>query len=285
MKRASLVFTPAWAAIRIGSAAPRNPTTTLDQMPMPNQMTISGMRVIRGTALSVSTNGPSMNDSRRYQPVARPSGTPISIDPVRGETPSINAIGCCRCRHCRIFYAEPASTSAENALRSRCDESSVPHRCCASLGIMVATRVAFAGLHRGSRGTTLSAMNERFDLQGRVVIVTGGGKGIGKVYAREFARAGARVVAADIDGEEAEAVAGHITAQGGESLALRTDIADRVSAEAMAAATLDRFGAIDALINNASLMSVLPRRSWLEIPVEEWDAVMAGNLRGMFLSF
>jgi 3-oxoacyl-[acyl-carrier protein] reductase len=130
----------------------------------------------------------------------------------------------------------------------------------------------------------LSATNERFDLHGRVVVITGGGKGIGKVYAREFARAGARVVAADIDGEEAKAVAGQIAAQGGEALALSTDIADPASTEAMAAATLNRFGAIDVLVNNASLMSVLPRRSWLEIPVEEWDRVMAVNLRGMFLS-
>jgi 3-oxoacyl-[acyl-carrier protein] reductase len=52
----------------------------------------------------------------------------------------------------------------------------------------------------------------------------------------------------------------------------------------MARAALDRFGSIDVLINNASLMSVLPRRSWLEIPVEEWDRVMAVNLRGMFLA-
>jgi 3-oxoacyl-[acyl-carrier protein] reductase len=51
----------------------------------------------------------------------------------------------------------------------------------------------------------------------------------------------------------------------------------------MVEATLKSFGTIDVLINNASLMSALPRRSWLEIPVEEWDRVMAVNLRGMFL--
>jgi len=126
-------------------------------------------------------------------------------------------------------------------------------------------------------------VNDRFDLTGRVVIITGGGKGIGKVYAREFARAGARVVAADIDGAAAESVAGEITRDGGDALARATDIADAASAEAMAAAALSRFGAIDVLVNNASLMSVLKRRSWLEIPVEEWDRVMAVNLRGMFL--
>src|SRR6185295_5615366 len=110
--------------------------------------------------------------------------------------------------------------------------------------------------------------NSRFDLENRTVIVTGGGKGIGKVYAQEFAKAGARVVAAD----------------GLKGLGLGVDIANEASVEAMARATLDRFGSIDVLINNASLMSVLPRRSWLEIPVDEWDRVMAVNLRGMFLS-
>src|SRR5262249_33646852 len=99
--------------------------------------------------------------------------------------------------------------------------------------------------------------NERFDLGGRVVVITGGGKGIGKVYAREFARAGARVVAADIDGAAAEAVAAEIGTHGGEALALATDIAEGSSVEAMAAAALGRFGAIDVLVNNASLMSVL----------------------------
>ena len=125
--------------------------------------------------------------------------------------------------------------------------------------------------------------NERFDLTGRTVIITGGGKGIGKIYSQEFAKVGARVVPADIDGEAAEAVAKGISDAGGEALGLRTDVSDPDSAQAMADIALKRFGTIDVLINNASLMSVLARRSWLEIPVEEWDRVMAVNLRGIFL--
>jgi 3-oxoacyl-[acyl-carrier protein] reductase len=125
--------------------------------------------------------------------------------------------------------------------------------------------------------------NPRFDLAGRTVIVTGGGKGIGKVYAQEFGKAGANVVAADIDEAAAHAVAEGIASDGGAALGLGADIATEASVAAMAQAALDQFGTIDVLINNASLMSVLPRRSWLEIPVDEWDRVMAVNLRGMFL--
>src|SRR3954454_5519586 len=127
-------------------------------------------------------------------------------------------------------------------------------------------------------------MNQRFDLTGQTVVITGGGKGIGKVYVEEFAKAGARVVAADVDGAAAKSVAEAASAQGLQVLGLETDIASEELTKAMAQAAVERFGGIDVLINNASLMSVLPRRSWLEIPVEEWDRVMAVNLRGMFLS-
>src|SRR4030095_8199751 len=113
-------------------------------------------------------------------------------------------------------------------------------------------------------------MNERFGLSGRSIIITGGGKGIGKVYAQEFAKAGARVVAADIDGAAAQSVAEARAAPGVETIGLAPDIASEESTKAMAQAALERFGAIDVLVNNASLMSVLPRRSWLEIPGEEW---------------
>ena len=135
-----------------------------------------------------------------------------------------------------------------------------------------------------SQARTISrAALERFDLRGKSVIITGGGKGIGKVYAREFAHAGARVLAADIDGAGAEAVAAEIVAEGYEAIGMRVDISDAAAVEAMARAAVDAFGTIDVLVNNASLMSVLSRRDWMEIPIEEWDRVMEVNLRGMFL--
>jgi 3-oxoacyl-[acyl-carrier protein] reductase len=125
--------------------------------------------------------------------------------------------------------------------------------------------------------------SSRFDLTGRVVVVTGGGKGIGKVYSEEFARAGAKVVAADIDGSAAEEIARTINAQGNQAIGFHADVSDTASTQAMADRALEKFGAIDVLINNASLMSVLPRRSWLEISEDEWDRVMSVNLRGPFL--
>jgi len=122
-----------------------------------------------------------------------------------------------------------------------------------------------------------------FDVAGRIVIVTGGGRGIGRVYCQAFARAGMRVVVADIHGEEAEGVAAAIRDAGGEALAVRTDISRPEDAQAMAEAAARSFGGIDALVNNASMMSALPRRAWTEIPIEEWDRVMAVDLRGLFL--
>ena len=120
-----------------------------------------------------------------------------------------------------------------------------------------------------------------FDLTGRVVIVTGGGKGIGRVYSGALAAAGALVVVADIDGAAAESTALSLGLE--RALWVATDIADEASTSAMAAAALARFGRIDGLVNNAGLMSALPRRPWHEIPLAEWDLVMTVNLRGLFL--
>jgi len=130
---------------------------------------------------------------------------------------------------------------------------------------------------------TKKAPGALFDLSDRVVIVTGGGKGIGKVYSEQLAAVGARVVIAEIDAAAGEAAAAGIAAAGGQALALATDISDEDQTRRLAAAAVDAYGRIDGLVNNASLMSSLPRRSWEEIPVEEWDRVMAVDLRGLFL--
>ena len=126
-------------------------------------------------------------------------------------------------------------------------------------------------------------MNRLFDVAGRVVIVTGGGRGIGRVYCEHFAQAGMQVVAADIYVEEAEKVVQQIRKSGGKAIAVRTDISQESDTQAMAEAAAREFGGIDALVNNASMMSALPRRPWDQIPLEEWDRVMAVDLRGLFL--
>ena len=121
------------------------------------------------------------------------------------------------------------------------------------------------------------------DLTGKTVIVTGGGTGIGKVYSESLASAGANVVIADLAAEEGQMVADEISKSGGSALSIGTDISSENATARMAQAAIDAFGRIDGLINNASMMSVLARRPWYEIDVDEWDQVMAVNLRGMFL--
>ena len=126
-------------------------------------------------------------------------------------------------------------------------------------------------------------VNTAYSVKGKVVIVTGGGTGIGKVYSQRLAEGGARVVLADIAAEASEAVAAGIRDAGGEAIAIRTDVIDPDAVQAMVDETIVKWGRIDGLINNASLMSVLPRGDWFRIPIDEWDRVMAVNLKGIFL--
>jgi len=122
-------------------------------------------------------------------------------------------------------------------------------------------------------------------LKDRVVIITGGAHGIGKAYALAFGRAGARVVIADIDEAAAHQVAADIAKDAyAPAIALRTDVSDEASAKEMAGRTIEHFGRIDVLINNAAVFSVVPmNRGRIEtIDPEEWDRLMAVNLRGLF---
>jgi 3-oxoacyl-[acyl-carrier protein] reductase len=130
-------------------------------------------------------------------------------------------------------------------------------------------------------------------LKDKVVIVTGGAHGIGKAYCQGFAGAGARVVIADIDKAGADAAANEISKSivstvGAKDfsplLPLHVDVSNEDATKNMAAQTLDRFGRIDVLINNAAVFSVVPmNRGRIEtIDPAEWDKLMAVNLRGLF---
>ncbi len=122
-------------------------------------------------------------------------------------------------------------------------------------------------------------------LQDRVIIVTGGAHGIGRAYCDGLAREGARVVVADIDGVGAEAAVKALSTAGYEGMAVETDVSQPEATERMARATVERFGRIDGLINNAALFQrpAMSRVPFEQISVEEWDRLMAVNVRGVFL--
>jgi NAD(P)-dependent dehydrogenase (short-subunit alcohol dehydrogenase family) len=118
-------------------------------------------------------------------------------------------------------------------------------------------------------------------LDGRVGIITGAAQGIGREYALAAAAEGASVVVADIS--DPRSVVGEIEGAGGAALAVTVDVASQESTEALAAATLERFGQVDFLVNNAAIYAGLASKAFTDIEADEWDRVMAVNLRGPFL--
>ena len=121
-------------------------------------------------------------------------------------------------------------------------------------------------------------------LKGKVAIITGGAQGLGKAYAFRLAEEGARIVVADILAEQAAATAVEIRAGGGEAIGIRVDVADEASVEGMARQTIDAYGRIDVLVNNAALfVALLPKKKFHQVTVEEWDRTMAVNVKGIFL--
>jgi NAD(P)-dependent dehydrogenase (short-subunit alcohol dehydrogenase family) len=120
-------------------------------------------------------------------------------------------------------------------------------------------------------------------LDGRVAILTGGAKGIGRHYAGALAKEGARLMIADIaDGSE---VAAEIAREhGANSVASTvTDVSDEGAVKALVSRTMERFGTIDILVNNAALFAPLAEQKVTDIDTALWDRVMAINIRGVFL--
>jgi 3-oxoacyl-[acyl-carrier protein] reductase len=118
------------------------------------------------------------------------------------------------------------------------------------------------------------------DLSGRIVIVTGASRGIGKGVVAGLARLGASVVCAARSEDALQQVVGDIEAAGGNALAVRCDIGDERDIANLVATTVDRFGGVDALINNAMTPT---REAFATSTVDQWDESMRVNVRSLYL--
>jgi NAD(P)-dependent dehydrogenase (short-subunit alcohol dehydrogenase family) len=124
---------------------------------------------------------------------------------------------------------------------------------------------------------------DQFQLEGKVAVVTGaGGRGnsIGRAYALGLAKAGARVVVADLKADGAQSVRDEILAAGGKALAVGVDITQPDSVKSMVAAARETFGGVDILVNNAALMAELGYLPAIDIPLDQWNRILDVNLTG-----
>ena len=118
-------------------------------------------------------------------------------------------------------------------------------------------------------------------LKDKVAIITGAAQGIGAEYAREMAKEGAKIVIADIDnGEKLE---NEIIKNGGNAINIATDVSREDSVENTVRLTVKEYGRLDILVNNAAIFGTLKPKPFLDITVEEWDQLMAVNVRGAFI--
>lgn len=119
------------------------------------------------------------------------------------------------------------------------------------------------------------------NFNGKVVLVTGSGSGLGRGIAQRFAEAGAAVIVHYLSSEAgALEVVSQIEASGGRAAAVQADVTRRADVEALVAGTVEMFGRLDVLVNNAG---IYPLSSVLEMSDEEWDAVIDANMRSVFL--
>ena len=122
-------------------------------------------------------------------------------------------------------------------------------------------------------------------LQGKVSIITGGAQGIGKSFALRYAMEGAKVVIADINSDAAQSLVKSLVSEGKEAIAIRTDVSKYEDTQEMARKTIEYFGKIDILVNNAAMCGrvKMSKVSVLDLDPDEWDKIMAINVKGQFL--
>lgn len=118
-------------------------------------------------------------------------------------------------------------------------------------------------------------------LKERVAIITGAGRNIGRAIALKFASEGAYVAIGGTSGENIQAVSAEVTANGGRSLAIVTDVSDEAGVQRMVSRAIAEFGRIDILVNNAAVIG--PTAPVINVTREEWDVTLAVNLTGAFL--
>ena len=129
------------------------------------------------------------------------------------------------------------------------------------------------------------------EFEGKVVVVTGAGGGLGKAHSLEFARRGAKVVVNDLGGsgdgvgasDMADVVVDEITQAGGTAIANKASVATMEGAQSIIDDAVSEFGTVDILINNAGIFSTITMRPFSEIPLAEWNQVMHVNVTGVFL--
>ena len=122
------------------------------------------------------------------------------------------------------------------------------------------------------------------ELRGRVAIVTGGGTGIGQAVCLRLAKAGAKAVVVNYSrsAEDAQATAAELVSLGSEALAHQADISDESAVKAMMSATLDRFGRLDVLVNNAGTTHFVPAPDLDGLTEDVWNDILSVNVKGTF---